>query len=64
MPRTRGALESLGPDRTRLTGSTGLPDWYAEQLTALHAGYRIIGSPELRDAAEALGQRLLDAVGP
>lgn len=63
IPRSRGALEGLGPDRTRLTGSTDLPDWYAEQLAVVRAPYRIIGSPELREAAEALGRRLLDAAG-
>jgi hypothetical protein len=37
--------------------------WYAEQLAAVPAPYRILGCPELADAARAIGQRLLAAAG-
>jgi len=35
--------------------------WYAEKLAAIPAPYRIVKSPELQQAARALGQRLLAA---
>jgi predicted DNA-binding transcriptional regulator YafY len=61
--RALGVLEPLDSSTTRLTGSTSNPAWYAEQLAAIPAAYRIVGSPELREAARTLGQRLLDAAG-
>ncbi|MGH3334190.1 MAG: helix-turn-helix transcriptional regulator, partial [Nocardioides sp.] len=59
--RALGVLEPLGSSRTRLVGSTSNPTWYAEQLAAIPASYRIVESPELREAARVLGQRLLEA---
>ena len=56
-----GRLEALGPECTRLLGSTSDPWWYAGQLSALPAAYRIVGGPELRRSAGVLGRRLLDA---
>ena len=41
----------------RLVGSTSNPLWYAEQLAAVPAPYRIVGGPELREAAPPLGRR-------
>jgi predicted DNA-binding transcriptional regulator YafY len=61
--RALGVLEPLDSSTTRLTGSTSNPAWYAEQLATIPAAYRIVGSPELREAARTLGQRLLDAAG-
>jgi predicted DNA-binding transcriptional regulator YafY len=61
--RALGVLEPVDSSTTRLTGSTSNPAWYAEQLATIPAAYRIVGSPELREAARALGQRLLDAAG-
>jgi predicted DNA-binding transcriptional regulator YafY len=61
IPRTLGRLEALDATSTRLVGSTSNPQWYAEQLTGIPVPYRIVGSAELRRAAHALGQRLLDA---
>jgi len=61
--RALGRLESLADDRTRLTGSTGNPWWYAEQLVKIPASYRIVGCPELQQTARALGQRMLTASG-
>ncbi|HET7193672.1 MAG TPA: WYL domain-containing protein [Nocardioides sp.] len=61
--RALGVLAPVDSSTTRLTGSTSNPAWYAEQLAAIPAAYRIVGSPELREAARALGQRLLDAAG-
>ncbi len=54
-------LESLDAGTTRLVGSTSNPLWYAEQLTAIPASYRIVKCPELREAARVIGQRLLAA---
>jgi predicted DNA-binding transcriptional regulator YafY len=61
IPRSMGRLEEIDAEHTRLLASTDEPDWYAAQLTAVKAPYRIIGAPELREAARALGRRLLEA---
>jgi predicted DNA-binding transcriptional regulator YafY len=61
LPRVLGRLESLDPATTRLVGSTSNPVWYAEQLAALRAPYRIVRCPELQQAARDIGQRLLAA---
>jgi len=59
--RALGRLEAIDAATCRLTGSTGNPVWYAEQLATIPAKYRIERCPELRQAARALGQRLIDA---
>jgi len=61
LPRTLGQLEPLDARSARLIGSTSNPVWYAEQLVALPASYRIVKCPELQNAARVLGQRLLAA---
>ncbi|MGW1340623.1 helix-turn-helix transcriptional regulator [Kribbella sp. NPDC002412] len=61
IPRSMGRLEAIDADHTRLLASTDEPDWYASQLTAIKAPYRILGSPELQEASHALGRRLLEA---
>lgn len=61
LPRTLGLLEPLDAGTTRLVGSTSNPVWYAEQLAATPAPYRIVQCPELQQAARVLGQRLLTA---
>jgi predicted DNA-binding transcriptional regulator YafY len=61
IPRSLGRLEALGPDRSRLIGSTDEPDWYVSQLTMLHAPFHVVEPPELRAAAAELGRRLLEA---
>ncbi|MBY8881294.1 helix-turn-helix transcriptional regulator [Actinacidiphila acidipaludis] len=69
IPHGLGRLEAFGAGRTRLRASTDTPGWYAHRLTALRAPFHIVGPPELRDAAEELGRRLLhsaagDGAGP
>jgi predicted DNA-binding transcriptional regulator YafY len=64
IPRTLGRLESLDAGTSRLVGSTSNPAWYAEQLATVPAPYRIVSGPELREAARAIGQRLLAAAEP
>ncbi|MFF0343187.1 helix-turn-helix transcriptional regulator [Kribbella sp. NPDC004875] len=59
--RSMGRLESIDDTHTRLIASTSEPDWYAAQLTAIRASYRILASPEVQQASQALGQRLLAA---
>jgi predicted DNA-binding transcriptional regulator YafY len=59
--RSLGRLEPVDAATTRLVGSTSNPTWYAEQLAALPASYRIVQCPELRDATRLIGQRLLAA---
>jgi predicted DNA-binding transcriptional regulator YafY len=61
LPRTVGRLEPLDAKTTRLIGSTSNPVWYAEQLAAIPASYRIVRGPEIQEAARVLGQRLLEA---
>lgn len=61
LPRAAGRLEPLGAETTRLLGSTSNPTWYAQQLVALPAPYRIVKCPELRQAARVLGRRSLAA---
>ena len=61
LPRQLGRLEPTGDGSTRLVGTTDEPFWYARQLTALQAPYLIASSPELREAARDLGQRLTRA---
>jgi predicted DNA-binding transcriptional regulator YafY len=61
LPRALGQLKPLDARTTRLVGSTSNPVWYAEQLAAVPAGYRIVKCPELQKAARVLGQRLLAA---
>jgi predicted DNA-binding transcriptional regulator YafY len=61
--RALGKLEPVDARTSRLTGSTGNPAWYVERLAALPAPFRVVGSTEIRDAARALGKRLLAAAG-
>ncbi len=61
LSRSVGQLEPLDSGATRLVGSTSNPVWYAEQLTAIPAPYRIVRCPELQDAARVIGQRQLAA---
>jgi predicted DNA-binding transcriptional regulator YafY len=63
LPRSLGRLQELAPDTTVLTGSTGNPWWYAEQLAAIPASYRIVGCVELQQTARVIGQRLLAGAG-
>lgn len=61
LSRSVGQLEPLDSGATRLVGSTSNPVWYAGQLTAIRAPYRIVKCPELQEAARVIGQRLLAA---
>ncbi len=63
VPRSLGRLEPADAGTCRLVGSTSNPNWYAEQLAALPAAFRIVGGPEVRHAARVLGQRLVAAAG-
>lgn len=62
LPGTLGRLEPIDAKTTRLTGSTSNPVWYAEELAAAPAPYRIVRCPELQEATRVLGERLLAAV--
>ena len=63
VPRSLGRLEPAEESRTRLRATTDEPSWYARQLAAIPAPFRVIGSPELQRATAALGQRLVQASG-
>ena len=62
LPRSLARLEPED-DRTRLRATTDDPDWFARQLAAIPAPFRVIGSPELQRATAALGQQLMRASG-
>ena len=59
VPRALGRLEPVDDRTTRLLGSTSNPWWYAWQLAGLPAPYRIVRCEQLREAADAIGRRLL-----
>jgi predicted DNA-binding transcriptional regulator YafY len=59
--RAIGRLTPIDAQTCRLVGSTSNPYWYAEQLAMIPAPYRIVKGKEIREAARALGQRLLEA---
>ena len=61
LPRSLGRLEAVDAQRTRLTGSTGNPYWYAEMLARVPVPFEVVGGPELRATTRALGRRLLEA---
>jgi predicted DNA-binding transcriptional regulator YafY len=61
VPRALGRLTAADTATSCLTGSTSNPSWYAEQLAAIPASYRIVRCPELKQAARVLGHRLLSA---
>lgn len=61
LPRALGQLKPLDSETSRLVGSTSNPFWYAEQLAAIPASFRIVRCPELQEAARVIGQRLLTA---
>ena len=61
LPRAIGRLEPFDAERSRLVGSTSNPWWYAEQLAAIPASYRIVTGSEVQEAARVLGQRALAA---
>ncbi|MGH3460738.1 MAG: helix-turn-helix transcriptional regulator [Kribbellaceae bacterium] len=63
VPRSLGRLEPGDDGRTHLRATTDEPDWYARQLAAIPAPFRVLESPELRRATVALGQRLAQAGG-
>jgi predicted DNA-binding transcriptional regulator YafY len=63
LPRVLGHLQPVDTGTTRLHGSTSNLAWYAEQLAGLPASFRIVQSPELAEAVEHVGRRLLAATG-
>lgn len=65
VPRVLGRLEAVDATTTHLVGTTSNPRWYAEQLAALPAHFRVVGGKELVEAAREVGRRLLAATdGP
>src|SRR5215469_10482168 len=56
VPRVLGRLTAADAKTSRLSGTTSNPAWYAEQLAAIPASYRILSCPELQDAARVLGR--------
>ena len=56
-----GRLEAVDAGHTRLTGTTGNPYWYAEQLAVIPAPFRVSVGWSSGTPSPALGRRLLDA---
>jgi predicted DNA-binding transcriptional regulator YafY len=63
LPRSLGRLEPDDEGRTRVVATTDEPEWYARQLAAIPAPFRVLASAELRRATAALGAQLLEAAG-
>ena len=61
LPRSLGRLTALADTSTELSATTENPHWYAHQLTAIRASFRVVGPPELKDAVAAMARRLRDA---
>ncbi len=61
VPRALGRLEAVDEGTCRLTGSTGNPFWYAEQLVRIPFPFEVLGGVELRHAVRVLGERMLAA---
>ena len=61
LPPVLGRLDPLGPESTRLTGSTSNPYWYAQQLAVIPAPFRVVRGPEVQHTARELGRRMLAA---
>ena len=61
VPRSVGRLEAIDANTTRLAGTTSNPSWYVQQLIYITAPFRIVGCPEVQQAAHALGERLVAA---
>lgn len=61
IPRNLGRREAIDANHTRLIATTDEPAWYARQLTAIEAPFRIVRPPELLAAANTLSHRLRQA---
>lgn len=61
LPRSLGRLEALDDARTRLVATTDEGDWFARQLTRLHAPFRVTVGDEVRREVALLGERLTAA---
>jgi predicted DNA-binding transcriptional regulator YafY len=61
LPRSFGRLEAVDDTTTRLVATTDEPEWYAAQLGNLPMAFRLVGSPEVRQAMQVLGRRFLEA---
>ena len=58
-----GTLESVDGGRTRLTGTTSNPHWYAQQLVLVPYAFEIVSGDQVRKAARELGHQLVAAAG-
>lgn len=56
-----GRLAPDGEDACLLTGTTGNPFMVVEHLACLPVAFEVLGGPELREAAQRVGRRLLEA---
>ena len=61
VPRSLGRLAPVDESTCRLTGTTGNPFWYAEQLVRIPFPFEVVGGVELRHTVRVLGERLLAA---
>jgi predicted DNA-binding transcriptional regulator YafY len=63
VPRSLGRVEADEQGRTHLRATTDEPDWYARQIAAIPAPFRVLASREIQRATAALGRRLIRAAG-
>ncbi|MFD2082603.1 Predicted DNA-binding transcriptional regulator YafY, contains an HTH and WYL domains [Actinopolymorpha cephalotaxi] len=61
--RSLGRIEADAEGRTHLRATTDEPEWYARQLAAIPAPFRVLASPELQRAVTDLGRRLTQSGG-
>lgn len=62
IPPSIGSLTALEDGRTRLTGSTSNPRWYASCLVELPGRFEVRGGEKMRDAIRELGELMTAAV--
>jgi len=61
--RSLGRLEPCESGRTWIRATTDNPDWYARQLAAIPAPFRVTGSPRIQQAMIELGRKLTASAG-
>ncbi|WP_433891050.1 helix-turn-helix transcriptional regulator [Streptomyces sp. CA-111067] len=59
IPRSLGRCDPLTPTRTRVVATTEDTSWYAAQLTAIQAPFKVVKPPELQEAVHTVGRRFL-----
>ena len=64
IPRALGRLTPIDDTTCVLRGSTDDPGWYAAQLAAIPASFRLVGSDAVQAALREIAERMLAATRP